>query len=232
MAQPGLAGSQFPSEDALVRRIKDLERDVQQLRSANQLATAGIRAIDGGIVVDGSMDVQGAETVSGTLAVTGNADFTGNVHIGGTLDLPAGIIGNDALSDPIVPGAYHSDIQNISITSGPNVEKLRIDVPVPAGYTRALVSLTATMNMLNNSGATDSAYLGANINGVSPGWAANATAVNGAEVALSNTVTLLVEGLAGGTLPLTGKASSDTGTWAAAGSSSVMNLNATVLFLR
>jgi len=232
MAQPGLPGSQFPSEDAMMRMIKDLQRDVQQLRSANQLSPAGIRAIDGGIVVEGSMDVQGAETVSGTLDVTGNADFTGNVHIGGTLDLPAGIIGNDALSDPIVPGAYHSDIQNISITSGPNVEKLRIDVPVPAGYTRALVSLTATMNMLNNSGATDSAFLGANINGVSPGWAANATAAAGAEVSLANTVTLLVTGLTGGTLPLTGKASSDTGTWAAAGTSSVMNLNATVLFLR
>jgi hypothetical protein len=238
MAQPGLAGSQFPSEDALIRRIKDLERDVQELRSANQLAPAGIKAVDGGIVVEGSetvngpLTINGATDITGAMDVTGNADFTGNVHIGGTLDLPAGIIGNDALSDPIVPGAYHSDIQNIAITSGPNVEKLRIDVPVPAGYTRALVSLTATMNMLNNSGATDSAFLGANINGISPGWSSNATAAAGAEVALSNTVTLLVEGLAGGTLPLTGKASTNTGTWAASGSSSVMNLNATVLFLR
>ncbi|MDT0171010.1 hypothetical protein [Pseudarthrobacter sp. BRE9] len=232
MAQPGQAGSQFPSEDAMIRRIKDLERAVQELRSANQLGPAGIRAVPDGIVVEGSMDVQGAETVSGTLNVTGNADFTGNVHIGGTLDLPAGIVNNDALSDPIVPGAYHADIQNISITSGPNVEKLRIDVPVPAGYTRALVNLTATMNMLNNSGATDSAFLGANINGISPGWSSNGTAASGAEVSLSNTVALLVEGLAGGTFPLTGKASSNSGTWAASGSSAVMNLNATVLFLR
>jgi len=232
MAQPGLAGSQFPSEDQMMRLIKDLQRDVQQLRSANQLSPAGIRAVDGGIVVEGSMDVQGAETVSGTLGVSGKATFTGDMRVEGTLSLPNGIIDNAALSDPIVPGAYHADIQNISITGGPNVEKLRIDVPVPAGYTRALVSLTATMNMLNNSGATDSAYLGANINGVSPGWSANQTAANGAEVALSNTVTLLVEGLSGGTFPLTGKASSDAGTWAASGSSSVMNLNATVLFLR
>jgi len=230
--QPGLPGSQFPSEDAITRGLKDVKRDVQQLAAANPLGAAGIRAVDGGIVVEGSIEVQGAETVSGTLDVTGNADFTGNVRIGGTLDLPAGIVNNDALSDPIVPAAYHADIQNISITSGPNVEKLRIDVPVPAGYTRALVNLTATMNMLNNSGASDSAFLGANINGVSPGWSSNGTAAAGAEVSLSNTVALLVEGLAGGTFPLTGKASSNTGTWAASGSSAVMNLNATVLFLR
>jgi hypothetical protein len=74
--------------------------------------------------------------------------------------------------------------------------------------------------------------LGANINGTSPGWSSNGTAANGAEVSLSNTVTLLVEGLTGGTFPLTGKASSNTGTWAASGTSSVMNLNATVMFLR
>ena len=223
----GQPGSFQPrNEDWLPRELQDIKARMQRLEAANVFGLTGITPKDGGTDLDGFVNI------NGPLGVAGNADFTGNVRIGGTLDLPAGIINNDALSDPIVPGAYHSDIQNISIASGPNVEKLRIDVPIPIGYTRALVSLTATMNMLNNSGATDSAYLGANINGVSPGWAANATAAVGAEVALSNTVTLLVEGLSGGTLPLTGRASSDTGTWAAAGSSSVMNLNATVLFLR
>ena len=232
MAQPGQAGSQFPSEDALVRDVKDIKRDVQQLAAANPLGTAGIRAIDGGIIVEGTMEVQGSETVSGKLDVTGNADFSGSVVINGDLSVPNGSINNAALSDPIVPAAYHADIQNISVAAGPNVEKLRIDVPVPAGYSRALVSLTATMNMLNNSGSTDNIYLGANINGTSPGWSASATGAPGAEVSLSNTVTLLVDGLAGGTFPLTGKTGSDTQTWAASGSSSVMNLNATVLFLR
>lgn len=238
MAQPGMPGGQFPSEDALIRRVKDLERTVQQLAAANPLATAGIEAVPNGIVVQGSETVNGPLTVNGDSEINGPQTVNGTqvvngpMTITGTLNLPAGIIGNDALTDPIVPAAYHVDIQNISITSGPNVEKLRIDVPVPADYSRALVNLTATMNMLNNSGSSDSAFLGANINGTSPGWSSNGTAANGEEVSLSNTVTLLVEGLAGGTFPLTGKASSNTGTWAAAGSSSVMNLNATVLFLR
>lgn len=221
MGQPGLAGSQFPSEDALVRRIKDLERTVQQLAAANPLGAAGIRAVDGGIVVEGS------ETVNGPLTINGPATITG------ALSLPAGIIGNDALQAPVYPAVYHADIQNISITNGPNVEILGADVAVPAGYTQALVSLTITMNMTNNSASTDLAYVGANINGTSPGWASVASATVGQAISLNNTVVALVNGLTGGgTFRLTGKASSGSNTWPAAGTSNVMNLNATVQFLR
>lgn len=55
MGQPGLPGSQFSLRDegATGRRIKDLERTVQQLAAANQLATAGISARPGGIDVTG-----------------------------------------------------------------------------------------------------------------------------------------------------------------------------------
>lgn len=221
MAQPGLAGSQFPSEDALVRDVKDIKRDIQQLAAANPLGAAGIRAVDGGIVVEGS------ETVNGPLTINGPATITG------ALNLPAGIIGNDALQAPVYPAVYHADIQNISITNGPNVEILGADVAVPAGYTQALVSLTITMNMTNNSASTDLAYVGANINGTSPGWASVASATVGQAISLNNTVVALVNGLTGGgTFRLTGKASSGSNTWPAAGTSNVMNLNATVQFLR
>jgi len=219
--QPGLPGSQFPSEDAITRGLKDVKRDVQQLAAANPLGAAGIRAVDGGIVVEGS------ETVNGPLTINGPATITG------TLSLPAGIIGNDALQAPVYPAVYHADIQNISITNGPNVEILGADVAVPVGYTQALVSLTVTMNMTNNSASTDLAYVGANINGSSPGWATVASATVGQAISLSNTVVALVNGLTGGgTFRLTGKASSGANTWPAAGSSNVMNLNATVQFLR
>lgn len=221
MAQPGQAGSQFPSEDALVRDVKDIKRDIQQLAAANPLGAAGIRAVAGGIVVEGS------ETVNGPLTINGPATITG------TLSLPAGIIGNEALQAPVYPAVYHADTQNISIASGPNVEKVGVDVAVPAGYTRSLVSLTITMNMTNNSASTDLAYVGANINGTSPGWASVASATVGQSISLNNTVVALVTGLTGGgTFRLTGKASSGANTWPAAGTSNVMNLNATVQFLR
>ena len=227
MGQPGLAGSQFPSEDALVRRIKDVERFQQQQAAANPLGAAGIRAVDGGIVVEGSMTVEGPETVNGPIVINGPATITGD------LNLPNGIINNDALQAPVYPAVYHANTQNISITNGPNVEILGADVAVPAGYTQALVSLTVTMNMTNNSASTDLAYVGANINGTSPGWASVASATVGQAISLNNTVVALVNGLTGGgTFRLTGKASSGTNTWPAAGSSNVMNLNATVQFLR
>lgn len=55
MGQPGMPGSQFPGEDALPRKIKDLEREVQQFAAANVLATAGISAAEGGVLVKGFM---------------------------------------------------------------------------------------------------------------------------------------------------------------------------------
>jgi hypothetical protein len=231
MPQPGQFAPR--GEDEWVRRVQDLEARLQRIEAANVFGLTGITPKDGGTDLDGFVNINGPLSVTGTMDVTGNADFTGNVHIGGTLDLPAGIINNDALQAPVYPAVYHADTQNISITSGSNVEKVGVDVAVPAGYTQALVSLTITMNMTNNSASTDLAYVGANINGTSPGWASVASATVGQAISLNNTVVALVTGLTGGgTFRLTGKASSGTNTWPAAGSSNVMNLNATVQFLR
>lgn len=66
MGAPGLPGSQFPGEDAMVRRIKDLERQVQQFTAANVLASAGIGVIPNGILVNGKMQFKRAD---GTLGV-------------------------------------------------------------------------------------------------------------------------------------------------------------------
>jgi hypothetical protein len=231
MPQPGQFAPR--GEDEWVRRVQDLEARLQRIEAANVFGLTGITPKDGGTDLDGFVNINGPLSVTGAMDVTGNADFTGNVHIGGTLDLPAGIINNEALQAPVYPAVYHADTQNISITNGPNVEKVGVDVAVPAGYTQALVSLTITMNMTNNSASTDLAYVGANINGTSPGWASVASATVGQAISLNNTVVALVNGLTGGgTFRLTGKASSGSNTWPAAGTSNVMNLNATVQFLR
>lgn len=214
--------------DRIERTLRDLStQPILRHASTGQDGGQGLTTDINGLHL---FNPSGVEVV--TLSTLDGSATLGNTTITGNLSVPNGSISNQALAAPIVPVAYHADVQNISITSGPNAEKLRIDVAVPAGYSQALVNLTATMNMLNNSGSTDSAYLGANINGTSPGWASNATAASGAEVSLSNTVVALVTGLSGGTFPLTGKASTNTNTWTASGTSAVMNLNATVQFLR
>ena len=66
MAQPGLPGSQFPSEDAQVRKIRDLDRQLQQFTAANVLATAGIGVIPNGVLVNGLMQFKRGD---GTLGV-------------------------------------------------------------------------------------------------------------------------------------------------------------------
>lgn len=86
MPQPGLPGSQFAGEDSLVRRVKDLERQMQQIAAANPLATAGIQAVAGGFTVTG------------------------------TLGLPAGIINNAALAAAMEPQTIYSDADGFTLT--------------------------------------------------------------------------------------------------------------------
>jgi len=163
MGQPGLAGSQFPSEDALVRRIKDLERTVQQLAAANPLGAAGIRAVDGGIVVEGSETVNGPLTINGTTNVSGDAAFTGNMTIGGTLSLPAGIIGNDALAAPLEPQVLNSDADGFTLT--PAEQDFCVTTfTVPAGYRKAVIIATGTVNGYNTNAAADYLWARAYIN--------------------------------------------------------------------
>ena len=160
MGQPGLPGSQFPSEDAIARGLKDVKRDVQQLAAANPLGAAGIRAVEGGIVVEGSMDVQGAETVSGTLNVTGNATFSGDMRVEGTLSLPNGSVGNDALVNPLKQVAVYADADGFTLT--PAEQDFCITtITVPDGFTEAMVVATGTVNGYNTNSSAD--YLWARV---------------------------------------------------------------------
>jgi len=210
--------------------IKDLQRDVQQLRSANQLSPAGIRAIDGGIVVEGSMDVQGAESVSGTLDVSGKATFTGDMRVEGTLSLPNGIIDNAALADPLVPFAFHADAQNFALGNGDNLPIVSVTVPVPAGFTRAVVNATANLSAANSTGATDTLYCGLKINGSGPGYSGRAGVPPGVAANPSKTAGVLLTSL-GSSFIIEGTASTAAAPWPANMNNNV-NLDGTVIFLR
>lgn len=73
---PGLPGSQFPSEDDLVRRVKDLARDVQQFNAANVLATAGIGVIPNGVLVNGLMQFNREDGTLGVQVDPATGTFT------------------------------------------------------------------------------------------------------------------------------------------------------------
>lgn len=76
MGAPGLPGSQFPGEDALVRRVKELERSVQQFAAANVLATAGIGALEGGLMVNGFMEYKREDGTVGVRVDPATGTFT------------------------------------------------------------------------------------------------------------------------------------------------------------
>jgi hypothetical protein len=61
-----MPGSQFPGEDAQIRKFRELEQKVQQFAAANVLATAGISAATGGVMVNGFMQFNRED---GTLGV-------------------------------------------------------------------------------------------------------------------------------------------------------------------
>lgn len=76
MAQPGLAGSQFPSDDWLQRKVKDLERQLQQFTAANVLATAGIGVIPNGVLVNGMMQFKREDGTVGVQVDPVTGSFT------------------------------------------------------------------------------------------------------------------------------------------------------------
>jgi hypothetical protein len=76
MHQPGLPGSQFPSDDEIMRAIKALRSDMQQFTAANVLATAGIAPFDGGVMVKGKMHYQRADGTLGVAVDPATGTFT------------------------------------------------------------------------------------------------------------------------------------------------------------
>ena len=105
MAQPGLPGSQFPSEDDLVRRLKDLQRDVQQFSAANLLATAGISVIADGLIVDGLMEFRREDGTRGVSVDPSNGTFIAYDFSG---EGPVARFG--ALEETAPPGFYGVEV--------------------------------------------------------------------------------------------------------------------------
>jgi hypothetical protein len=205
-----------------MRRIKDLERDVQQLRSANQLGAAGIRAVDGGIVVEGS------ETVNGPLVINGPATITG------TLSLPAGIISNDALASPLFTASGYGDAYGFAVPAG-EATVATATINVPAGYTKATVTGIGAIYLYNSAATGNYGYgrvyvdwpTGASNFGAKIPFALGASGGSG-----NSSPNRLVEkdGLSGGTITVRIVADSDSGIPAHAANQAT--INALVVFTR
>ena len=164
-------------------------------------------------------------------APMGMKPVPGGVEFSGNLSVPNGSITNAALQNPSAPYAAHADNNTFALATGPNVEKLALSVPVPAGFTRAHVYAGATMHAYNNNASRDEMYVECRINGVGPGYSSKVSAqANSIGFAASNAAAVLT-GVTG-TFSISVVASSAAFAWPADSTQNALNLNVFVTFLR
>jgi hypothetical protein len=200
--------------DGLIRWMKWVEGRLSFIleKLNNVLANTGLSVPGPGVTqVDGSLVVQNGEAKSGNY-VAGSAgwhlDHAGNAEFN-DLTLRGGIIGNDALTNPVTPQAVYDSVQNFSLST--TLTNIRTtNVTVPSGFTKAAVQLTVRAYATNpnttggNNGAGgDYLYAQANINGFN-GYALP-TGVSGSNGSGTNvsTFAVVLTGLTpGGTISL------------------------------
>lgn len=136
MINPGsVAGQMPPGDDALIRMIQDLQRDVRELKAQDVLRTAGLIAAPNQLTVQGELDV------------------TGPMVVGGTLSLPAGIIDNAALAHPLYVAFGTNSQSNFAVgTSFGDVAVA--PVTIPAGFNSAVVMVFGKVMVYNAASAS------------------------------------------------------------------------------
>lgn len=219
--QPG--GFNPKGEDWIARKFADLERQLLELKAANPFSPMGIRPKKDGTEFDGFVNVKGAMDVSG------DAEFIGNVKIGGTLELPNGVIGNDALTDPLVVETSGVSQNNFALGTATTTLALGT-VAIPAGYTRASVLCLVIAGGQNSTAELDYIYAASSINGVGGGETPQPATAGGYASASANGIRTLT-GLNGGTITLGCRVRTQTASWAA-GTANFANMNAVVYFSR
>ena len=138
-----------PVRDDFSRYLRELERRLAVVEQRSPLANTGMSVPGPGVVqVDGALDVVGTETVDGSLTVGGSLTVSGAAAITGTLSLPAGIIDNAALANPISASAANPAATGFGLTTSWAI-LATIDMTVPAGFTVALIHLTGGVFCFN-----------------------------------------------------------------------------------
>jgi len=112
---------------ALVQRVQDNAREMRE-RFNNLLKNAGIR-VEPDLV-----------------------RFVGAVRIEGTLDLPAGIIGNESLTSPVEVGDFDHTETGFDPVAGAWATVSSVTLTVPAGFTQAVVTAIAYAGITSAGG--------------------------------------------------------------------------------
>lgn len=183
-------------EGWLVRKVQDMERQLNELRAANVFGLTGIKPKDGGTDLDGFVNI------NGPLEVNGDSEFNGELSINGPLNLQPGSIQNDALTNPIqfLAGVNDNEALNITLT---DATICTYSFTVPAGFTQAFVIAYGSIGVVNPTGAN--ASIGGRVyidrpNGQGSTWGPRRfqQALAGADAATYPFKQTIVTGLSGG----------------------------------
>jgi len=212
---------------AISKRLDVMERAAPKFFSITDPATGAVLSFDP--IRMAGFDPAGNEVFRLSTA-DGSATFNGPVKIGGTLDLPAGIIGNDALANPILTDTASNYLSSYAITTATTV-RASITLTVPTGFTQAVVIANASAMGYNNTAASDYLYVQAVVQGVGGGELYSAAGA-GLGVGLASPFHTTLTGLTDGqTITVSITTRTSTATWAAS-ASNMANIYATALYLR
>lgn len=135
---PPTTAQQYPTQpstgvDALLNRIRKIEGILAEVVKGSPLRQAGMGVSPGQV------------------------EFDGDVVISGTLSLPAGIINNDALANPLDFSADSADSSNfaLSVAGAPVASKT---ITVPAGFTKAVVQGFGIIQAFNTTATLEYLY--------------------------------------------------------------------------
>jgi len=222
MPQPG-----FPSprgEDYIVREIADLKRSIRELAAANPFGLSGVRLQNGGMTLDGALGITGTSTIHGEQTVNGPLTVTGS------LDFPAGSVSDTALANPVQTATASNGVTNYAIDTTSTV-RASVTLTVPAGFTRAIITATATAMGTNSGTAPDYLYCSAIVAGVNGGELYSSAAA-GLGVGLAAPFNPTLTGLSSGQTITVGVATrAGTATWTAA-TANQASISATAIFLK
>lgn len=181
-----------PARDGIrqiTERMLRLERLVAGALRGSPLRQAGIAAETDLIRVLGSL------VVEKELAVTGDT------RILGTLSLPAGIIDNDALANPLQPAHGYASADGFGLTTS-STDVAVATVTVPEGFTKCWATGLGSIFVLNPTPNVDYLYTRIYIDSATHSWwgarPLSMIGPNNGSAALAPSRSTIVDGLEGG----------------------------------
>jgi|GEM_PF-5856301 len=197
-----MVNAQLGMEYELTRRLNNIESQLRALSTQPILLHASTGQDGGqGLSTDKNglhlFNPAGVEDVT-LSAVDGSATFAGPVTINGTLSLPAGIINNAALSNPLTVGSNNADAIGFTVPKTTTTTIASFAFTVPAGYTKVDILAFGSAFVYNAGAATDYVYARVYIGTYGGMTLRSLIGSSGGSVALTPNVTHHIDGLTGG----------------------------------